>query len=170
MTFGRFSKTKEKDSMRMGGVRLPDGWRAALGEVFGPEAVAGVQVRERVWWLQPLPWVVAITGPSRVWLRGRADDFFADPELVLHEYHHVINQWDTRRLSISRYLREWLRVGYWRNAFEVEARAFAAREVGRCRRLLTEARGEASAQDLLALVQAPRDPGEQQAERQRDAG
>jgi hypothetical protein len=87
-----------------------------------------------------MPWVAAITGPSRIWLRGQAEDFFADPEFVLHEYHHVLNQWATRRLSIFRYLREWLRVGYRRNAFEVEARAFAAREGGRCRRLLVEAR------------------------------
>jgi len=108
--------------------------------VFGEAAVRGVVVRERVWWLQPMPWVAAITGPSRIWLRGPAEDFFADPEFVLHEYWHVLDQWDTRRLSISRYLREWWRVGYWRNVQEMEARAFAAREVGRCRQLLAEAR------------------------------
>ena len=156
--------------MRGRSVHLADDWAQTLAVVFGAEAVRAVEVRERVWWLRPLPWVVAITGPSRVWLRGRADDFFADPELVLHEYYHVLNQWDTQQLSILRYLREWLRAGYWRNVFEVEARAFAAREVGRCRRLLAEARGEGSAEDRLALVQAPRDPGEQQSERQRDAG
>lgn len=122
-------------------VRLPDDWALTLGALFGSRAV-GVEVRERVWWLLPMPWVAAITGPSRIWLRGRAEDFFADPEFVLHEYCHVINQWDTRRLSISRYLREWVRVGYWRNVFEVEARTFAAREVGRCRVLLAKARSQ----------------------------
>ena len=126
--------------MRGGSVRLPEDWALTLGAVFDAEAVRAVEVRERVWWLQPLPWVAAITGPSRIWLRGRADDFFADPELVLHEYYHVMDQWNTRRLSILRYLREWWRVGYWRNRYEVEARAFAARELGRCRRLLAEAR------------------------------
>ena len=125
------------------GVRLPDDWALTLATVFGHEAARSVVVRERVWWLRPMPWVVAITGPSRIWLRGRAEDFFADTELVLHEYYHVINQWDTRRLSILRYLREWLWVGYWRNKFEVEARAFAAREVGRCGQLLAEARTRA---------------------------
>ena len=121
-------------------VRLSDDWALTLGALFGDEAVRGVEVRERVWWLKTMTWVAAITGPSRIWLRGQAEDFFADPEFVLHEYHHVLNQWATRRLSIFRYLREWLRVGYRRNAFEVEARAFAAREGGRCRRLLVEAR------------------------------
>ena len=121
-------------------VHLTDDWALTLGALFDDEAVRGVEVRERVWWLKPMPWVAAITGPSRIWLRGRAEDFFADPEFVLHEYCHVLNQWDTRRLSIFRYFREWLRVGYWRNLYEVEARSFAAREVGRCRVLLAEAR------------------------------
>ena len=121
-------------------VHLSDDWAMTLGVLFGEGSVRTVQVHERVWWLWPLPWVAAITGPSRIWLRGRAEDFFADPEFVLHEYCHVLNQWDTRRLSIFRYLREWLRVGYWRNLYEVEARSFAAREVGRCCQLLTEAR------------------------------
>lgn len=121
-------------------VHPPEEWTLTLGAVFGDAAVHGVEVRERVWWLWPMPWVGAITGPSRIWLRGRAEDFFADPEFVLHEYCHVLHQWDTRRLSILRYLRESLRVGYWRNAYEVEARAFASRELGRCRRLLAEAR------------------------------
>lgn len=125
-------------------VRLPDDWALTLGALFGDRAVHSVRVQERVWWLWPLPWVAAITGPSRIWLRGSAEAFFADPEFVLHEYCHVMDQWDTRRLSILRYLREWWRVGYWRNAFEVEARAFAAREVGRCRQLLAEARARAS--------------------------
>lgn len=125
-------------------VRLPDDWALTLGTLFGSRAV-GVEVRERVWWLKPMPWVAAITGPSRIWLRGRAEDFFADPEFVLHEYCHVINQWDTRQLSILRYLKEWWRVGYWRNIYEVEARSFAAREVGRCRVLLAEARSRGAA-------------------------
>lgn len=118
----------------------PGEWVPTLDALFGEPAVRGVVVRERVWWLKPMPWVAAITGPSRIWLRGPAADFFADPEFVLHEYCHVLHQWDTRRLSIFRYLREWWRVGYWRNAYEVEARTFAAREVGRCRALLAEAR------------------------------
>ena len=68
----------------------PAGMAAALEGIFGADALAAVQVRERVWWLKPLPWIRAITGPRRIWLRGSADDFFADPELVLHEYCHVL--------------------------------------------------------------------------------
>ena len=80
-------------------------------------------------------------------MRGPAEQFFADPGFVLHEYCHVLRQWAPGRLSVSRYLLESLRVGYWRNRFEVEAREFAAREAPRVARLL------ASAEDRLALVE-----------------
>jgi len=113
------------------GSHLPDGLRAALAGIFGVDALAAVQVHDRVWWLKPLPWIRAITGPGRIWLRGSAEEFFADPELVLHEYCHVLQQWAPGRLSVLRYLGESLRHGYWHNRFEVEARAFAARELPR---------------------------------------
>jgi hypothetical protein len=113
------------------GSHLPDGLRAALAGIFGVDALAAVQVHDRVWWLKPLPWIRAITGPGRIWLRGSAEEFFADPELVLHEYCHVLQQWAPGRLSVLSYLGESLRHGYWHNRFEVEARAFAARELPR---------------------------------------
>ena len=120
-----------KNSFPRDASHLPDGLDAALAGIFGVDALAAVQVHDRVWWLKPLPWIRAITGPGRIWLRGRADDFFADPELVLHEYCHVLQQWAPGRLSVLSYLGESLRHGYWHNRFEVEARAFAARELPR---------------------------------------
>ena len=48
-----------------------------------------------------------------------------DPELVLHEYFHVLRQWNTGALTTWRYVRESLRRWLSRqNRFEVEARAF----------------------------------------------
>jgi hypothetical protein len=141
---------------------------AALEGIFGADALAAVQVHERVWWLKPLPWIRAITGPGRIWLRGSAADFFADPALVLHEYCHVIRQWAPGRLSVLRYLAESLRRGYWRNRFEVEARCFAARERPGFETRLAEARR--LAEDRLALVELARDPGEQHTERQTHTG
>jgi hypothetical protein len=55
---------------------------------------------------------------------------------VLHEYFHVLRQWRPRRLTLIRYVLEWLRRGYWRNRFEVEAREFAALHRERLRRLV----------------------------------
>ena len=67
-----------------------------------------------------------MTRRDRIYLRYDTAHFHARPALVLHEYCHVLRQWNTGRLTLWRYLRECLRHGYWNNPFEVEARAFAA--------------------------------------------
>ena len=154
--------------MTRAAVPLPPALAHALAEVFGADALHQVDIHERVWWLRPMPWVAAITGPGRIWLRGSAEDFFADPGLVLHEYCHVLRQWAPGRLSAWRYVVEWLRAGYRRNRFEVEARSFAAHELPRVEQRLAEARR--LAEDRLALVELARDPGEQHAERQTHTG
>jgi hypothetical protein len=80
----------------------------------------------------------ATTRRARILLRDSAVDFWRDPELVLHEYFHVLRQWQPRRLTIRRYLLESLRHGYWQNCFEIEAREFASGQLARYRRALQE--------------------------------
>ncbi len=67
----------------------------------------------------------ATTRRRRIYLRGSAADFFKNPALMLHEYCHVLKQWEPRTLTVPRYLVESARRGYWDNRFEIEARAFA---------------------------------------------
>jgi len=59
-------------------------------------------------------------------LPGPRSEFFDDPALVLHEYFHVLRQWNRGRLSVARYLAEWVRHGYWSNRYERQARRFVA--------------------------------------------
>jgi hypothetical protein len=122
----------------MGGRRIPAprALRASLTELFGPE-VEAVQIVEYSWYARLHGRIVATTRRRRIYLRGSAEDFFRDPEVVLHEYFHVLRQWEQRQLSIVRYLLEWLRRGYWDNRFEVEAREFAADHLHRFRALLS---------------------------------
>ncbi len=47
---------------------------------------------------------------------------------MLHEYCHVLLQWETGRLTTLRYVCELIKHGYWANRFEVEARQFARAE------------------------------------------
>jgi hypothetical protein len=98
---------------------------AALREIFGEEA-AHIRVIERSAYARLHRGARATTRRNRILLRDSADDFWRDPELVLHEYFHVLRQWQPRRLTILRYVLEWLKRGYWRNRFEIEAREFAA--------------------------------------------
>jgi hypothetical protein len=72
---------------------------------------------------------VATTRRRRIYLRGSAEDFFANPWLMLHEYCHVMCQWEHGTLTVARYVIECARHGYWNNVFEVEARAFADRHL-----------------------------------------
>ena len=49
---------------------------------------------------------------------------------MLHEFFHVLAQWNARRLTTWRYVVESLRHGYVANRYEVEARAFARAHAG----------------------------------------
>lgn len=70
------------------------------------------------------PRVAATTRRDAIYLAGSLSAFVRDPELVLHEYFHVLAQWNTGGLTAWRYLRESMRHGYRANRYEVEARAF----------------------------------------------
>lgn len=105
------------------GERMPAAMRRALEEVFG-NAVDDVVLREHSWFARLHGRARATTRRNTIYLRGSLDEFFADPELVLHEYFHVLRQWNRGRLNAWRYLAEWWRRGYWQNRYERQARRF----------------------------------------------
>lgn len=107
-------------------VALPGSLRTALEAVLG-EPVSHVRVIEYSMYARLHPRAIATTRRRRIYLRGPAQEFFDDPWLMLHEYCHVLKQWEPGHLTVARYCLEWLRHGYWNNRFEVEARAFADR-------------------------------------------
>jgi hypothetical protein len=117
-------------------IALPAEVEGSLLTVFGA-GVRRVRIIEHSLFARAHAGAVATTRRRRIYLAGSAADFFADPALMLHEYCHVLLQWETGRLTRVRYVREWLRRGYWDNAFEVEAREFAQSNLGRFRSLLS---------------------------------
>jgi hypothetical protein len=114
----------------------PPNVQAALTSILG-DGVAQVRVIEHSWFARLHVRAVATTRRRRIYLRGSAAAFFEDPTLMLHEYCHVLRQWEPGLLTNARYIVEWLRRGYWDNRFEVEAREFAADHLYRFRALLT---------------------------------
>jgi len=118
--------------------QVPEVLARALEHLFG-RRVGGVRVIEYAWRTRLHGRAVATTRPGRIYLRGSAREFFANPWLVLHEYCHVLCQWQPGRLTVPRYLLECLRRGYWNNRFEVEAREFADLNVARLLALLAGA-------------------------------
>lgn len=115
--------------------RPPEPLRSALHEIFG-ESVDHVRVIERSMYARLHLGARATTRRNRILLRDSASTFWCDPELVLHEYFHVLRQWQPRRLTIWRYLVESLYRGYWLNRYEIEARQFAAAHAAKLQNLL----------------------------------
>jgi hypothetical protein len=114
---------------------MPAGERAALEALFG-DAVDDVEIVERSWYARLHFGAVATTRRNRILLRGTIADFRADRALLLHEYFHVLRQWNRGRMSLPGYLAEWLRSGYWRNRYERQARRFVDLRLAAFERLL----------------------------------
>jgi hypothetical protein len=125
-------------------VAPPPAVRRALEGIFGPDApiLGEVRVIEHSLFARLHGRAIATTRWRRIFLRGSAADFFNDPSLMLHEYCHVLRQWEPGSLTTLKYVREWLRHGYWNNCFEIEAREFAHQHAERLRRMLCDAPGE----------------------------
>jgi hypothetical protein len=153
-------------------VALPRSVADCLEEAFG-ESVRHVQIFEHSLFARLHIRAVATTRPRRIYLRGSGAEFFDNPWLMLHEYCHVIKQWESRDLTTLRYLMECLRRGYWNNRFEVQAREFADAYLGRVvaglRAGVVGSAAQASAEQRLPIVEPAGDSHEQSTDGERDA-
>jgi len=90
-------------------VLVPEPVLISLAKFFG-EGVERVEVFENSFFAR-LHWhALATTRRRRIYLRGSAEDFFKDPALMMHEYFHVMKQWEPLLLTSGRYVLEWLRL------------------------------------------------------------
>ena len=69
----------------------------------------------------------ATTRKNEITIFVPCDVFFNDPDTYLEEYYHVLEQWNTRRLSRLKYAWEYLRHGYDNNKYENEAKDWVKR-------------------------------------------
>ena len=114
---------------------MPVSVLAALERVFDV-TVHGVKVVEHSLYARAHWGMAATTRRGLVLLTGSGQDFLRCHELILHEYFHVIRQWNTGRMTRCGYVAECIRRGYHHNRFESEARAFAADSLEEFRRFL----------------------------------
>ncbi len=122
-------------------VSLPPDQRLTLIALLGSD-IENVKIYEHSWFARLHGGALATTRRNRIYLRHSAEHFFARPDFVLHEFCHVVQQWQTGQLTVRRYLLEWFRRGYWDNRFEIEAREFADDHLHRFRALLARNRTE----------------------------
>jgi hypothetical protein len=123
--------------------RLPPDIEAALAEIFGL-GVKSVRLVPHSRYARLHGKALATTRRNTIYLRGDLANFAADPQLLLHEYFHVLHQWRPRRLTLRKYLVESFKRGYWKNRFEIEAREFTLRNVHQLSTLIAQRRGFAS--------------------------
>ncbi|WP_334178101.1 RHS repeat-associated core domain-containing protein [Pseudoxanthomonas sp.] len=94
-----------------------------LSQIFG-QSVSGVNVRNKT--VVNNDFVTTRRNSIRLPPSLSVDDFFADHNLVLHEYYHVLRQWNTGELSRTAYAAEFMRNGSADgNRFEDAADSFA---------------------------------------------
>ena len=117
----------------------PKDVEAALTSLFG-QPVGHVKVVQYSIYVRWHMRAIATTRTNCIYLRGSGKEFFSDGPLLLHEYFHVLRQWATGDLTISKYLVECFRRGYWDNRYEIEAREFTSSEIFRYRALLAQNR------------------------------
>ncbi len=110
---------------------MPGEDRSALEQIFG-ESVDGIKVYEHSKFAE-LHNALAVTRAETIYLSINGAEFLANPELMLHEYYHVVEQWRTGDLTMPKYLWENMTNGngYWGNRYEVQARQFARDNVWR---------------------------------------
>jgi hypothetical protein len=116
---------------------IPLKTRRALERVF-EVPVDTIIVIENSLYARAHPGMCATTRPNRILLAISGAEFAANPQLLLHEYFHVIRQWRPGQLTRWRYLTESARRGYQANRYEQEAREFAASARERFDQYLTE--------------------------------
>lgn len=114
---------------------MPAELRRALEDLFG-DPVDDVELREHSLFARLHGRAIATTRHNTIYLRGSLEDFFRDHELLLHEYFHVLRQWNRGRMNLWRYLLEWRRRGYWQNRYERQARRFVKLRLGAFRQAL----------------------------------
>jgi len=119
-------------------VAIPGHIHLALEKLFG-DGVRNVVVIEHSLFARLHYRIKATTRRRRIYLVGSGERFFADPLLVLHEFCHVMKQWEPGDLTTIRYVLESMRRGYWDNRFEIEAREFATDNLYRFRAMLRRA-------------------------------
>lgn len=120
---------------------MPAELRRALADLFG-DSVDEVELREHSLFARLHGRARATTRRNVIYLRGSAEDFFHDHELLLHEYFHVLRQWNRGRMSAWSYLVEWWRHGYWQNRYERHARRFTRMRLGKFKKRLGEVNSE----------------------------
>ena len=118
----------------------------ALEDLFS-ESVSQVRVIEHSWYAVLHGKILATTRRELILLNMGGDAFSQLPELVLHEYYHVVKQWRNGELSALKYVIESAKNGYINNKYEVATNRYVQQNISRFKHLLSEYKNSNKAHD-----------------------
>jgi uncharacterized protein RhaS with RHS repeats len=105
----------------LGFCQLTPAMKNCLEKIFKTD-VNKVKIIEKI---NPASSYEATTRKNTIIIYEPCSEFLNDADTVLHEYYHVLEQWDTKRLFWLRYGWQYLLHGYNNNKYEKDARRFA---------------------------------------------
>jgi RHS repeat-associated protein len=124
--------------------------KTCLERIFG-ESIDAVKVYDHS--LKPWPYYIT-TRKNAIYIRGSCNVFWYSYNTVLEEYHHVLRQFNTGRLTRRKYAIAWLQEGYL-NKWEREAKNFANNNDERLRKCVEELQQECQQEIDEILKEVP---------------
>ena len=119
---------------------------SALEDLFA-ESVADIKVIEHSWYAAIHGNILATTRTERILLNMDGLTFSALPELVLHEYFHVVKQWRNGELTAFKYVIESAKNGYINNKYEIATNRYVQRNIVRFKLLLDDYKNQGKTDD-----------------------
>lgn len=116
--------------------KIPDYMIVALEDVFC-ESVNQIKVVEHSRYAALHGRILATTRKELILLNMGGEAFSQLPELVLHEYYHVVKQWRNGDLTTLKYIIESAKNGYINNKYEVATNRFVQQNITRFKDLLS---------------------------------
>lgn len=126
--------------------KMPDHMIIALEDLFC-ESVDHIQVIEHSRYAALHGRILATTRKELILLNMGGETFSRLPELVLHEYYHVVKQWRNDELTAFKYIIESVKNGYINNKYEVATNRYVQQNIVRFKHLLNEYKNRFNADD-----------------------
>ena len=126
--------------------KMPDYMIISLEDLFC-ESVGHIQIIEHSRYAALHGRILATTRKELILLNMGGDAFSRLPELVLHEYYHVVKQWRNGELTTLKYIIESAKNGYINNKYEVATNRFVQQNIARFKDLLSTYKNRLNADD-----------------------
>jgi len=105
---------------------LPDKQRTVLADMFNVPVSDIDQIKLEAYSDFAVEhFAYATTRVNAIYVNDSSEGFLARPLTVLEEFYHVLQQWNTGKMTLMSYAWESMKNGYDNNKYEIEAKTWA---------------------------------------------